>query len=110
MNLVTYLVGFVSPFAIWFGGAFVLWAFAKETGAGECTIEGCRRRPLERGEHFNLTVWLHRTWHQFVTNRPGTAHRRAVMDFWRPRWERGAPVHRNVRRWLEREARKDGKR
>ncbi|HKU01421.1 MAG TPA: hypothetical protein VJQ80_01255 [Arthrobacter sp.] len=75
------------------------WAFQKTTGTGECMIDGCTKRELELGEHFNITVWAHSQWHTRVTN-SFPRHRNAVLAHWQAQKDKGFPVHPKVRRKL----------
>lgn len=101
MSVVAYLAGIATlPFGVllYQSGR---WAFAKDTGVGECQVAGCKRAGLEIGKHFNLTVWLFSKWHEAIVDRPGTAHRRQVVDFWRGMHAKGYPVHPRAKRWLD---------
>lgn len=85
---------------------FVFWGFSRDRGFSECSIPQCNRVEWEPGAHFNVTVWVRVKWHELVTNRPGSAHRRHVMDFWRTKRDKGFPIHPQVRKWLDRQERK----
>lgn len=102
-----YLAGLVTLPVLWAASWFVLWGFSKDSGLSTCSTPGCPRRAMEPGEHFNVTVWLNSRWHEWITNRPGSKHRRHVMDYWRVHWDKGFPVHPRVRKWLEKQDRKE---
>lgn len=46
---------------VWFGG----WALMRSTGSGSC-VACDHARPLELGEHLNITVFLNRKVHDVV--------------------------------------------
>lgn len=96
--MIEYLAGLLTlPVALcaWLG---IAWAFSKTEGTGSCLVEWCNHKPLELGEHFNITVWANRMWHRLST---GPKHRRAVIDFWQARKDKGMPVNPYAEKFLK---------
>ena len=76
----------------------ILWSFEKNNGVGHCLVGGCRLKPMEPGEHFNITVWLVRFWHRWLT---GPEHRKRVIAYWQDRKDRGLFVNPYARKYLK---------
>lgn len=105
-HIFAYLIGLATLPLMALLYQFIDWGFARNEGLSECAIAGCKRVAWEPGEHFNLTVWFRSKWHEWIINRPGSMHRKLVIDFWRSKRDKNFPIHPGVRKWLDRQDRK----
>lgn len=104
--MLAYFAGLLTLPVIAAAGIFYSWAFVKTRGNGKCAVDGCRLKANEPGDTYDIKVWARGLWHDWITNRPGTAHRQAVLDDGRKWLARGAAIHPAIRRQIERQDRK----
>lgn len=96
VNIIWYLAGLLTVPIL--GGIWILLtsAFSKTEGAGSCVAE-CKgsQKELEIGEHFNITVWLYRLYHQlFWSSRK--SHKDAVRKYWQDIYDEGGQTRVDV--------------
>lgn len=96
VHIIWYLAGLLTVPVL--GGIWILLtsAFSKTEGTGDC-VTGCKggEKVLEIGEHFNITVWFRRMYHQvFWSSRQ--SHKDAVRRYWQDIYDRGGQTRTDV--------------
>lgn len=96
--MIEYLAGLFTLPALFVAYLVVDWAFSKNEGTGNCLVEWCKFKPLELGEHFNITVWASRMWHRWFA---GPKHKRAVIAYWQARKDAGLPINPHAAKYMK---------